>query len=456
MKLTLSDIKKLSNVEIRNEHLIKSISGVSIDSRSLQEGELFFAIPGEKFDGHRFVDEVIEKGAAAVVINRAKLNEFENKNYPLIIVENTIKSLGELANIFRKKFKGKIVALSGSNGKTTTKEMIYSVLRTKYKVIKTEGNLNNYIGVPLTLFKLNNTYDFAIIEIGINHLGEMTDLCKIVEPNYGCLTNIGNAHLEFLGGIKGVAKAKGEMFRFLSQKNKMGFVNRDDKNIVKQASVLKKKFTFAFNTKADVNGKIISINKFLQPTIEVNYKGKSEIINLNTIGLHTAYNALCAASVGLKFGISLRNIKSSLEKFYSYSKRMEVLEFHSGLIINDCYNANPDSMKVAIETMGKMKGFNLKIAVLGDMLELGRWSEKYHRKLAHHLKKNKIDLSLFFGELTENSFDEAKKLGLNVFYFKDKGYLIDKLKNSLSPNSLLLIKGSRKMKMEEITETLVS
>lgn len=456
MKLTLSDIKKLSNVEIRNEHLIKSISGVSIDSRSLQEGELFFAIPGEKFDGHRFVDEVIEKGAAAVVINRAKLNEFENKNYPLIIVEDTIKSLGELANIFRKKFKGKIVALSGSNGKTTTKEMIYSVLRTKYKVIKTEGNLNNYIGVPLTLFKLNNTYDFAIIEIGINHLGEMTDLCKIVEPNYGCLTNIGNAHLEFLGGIKGVAKAKGKMFRFLSQKNKMGFVNRDDKNIVKQASALKKKFTFAFNTKADVNGKIISINKFLQPTIEVNYKGKSEIINLNTIGLHTAYNALCAASVGLKFGISLRNIKSSLEKFYSYSKRMEVLEFHSGLIINDCYNANPDSMKVAIETMGKMKGFNLKIAVLGDMLELGRWSEKYHRKLAYHLKKNKIDLSLFFGELTENSFDEAKKLGLNAFYFKDKGYLIDKLKNSLSPNSLLLIKGSRKMKMEEITETLVS
>lgn len=454
MRITLKDLNKLSGVEFINKDLIKPIKGVSIDSRKINENEIFFAIKGENFDGHNFVDEVFSKGASVAVIENSKKDKFLSKGYPLIIVPDTIKALGELANIYRKKFKVKVIGLTGSNGKTTTKEMIAKVLSSKFTIIKTEGNLNNTIGVPLNLFRLNNKHELAVIELGINNFGEMQTLCEIAEPDFGLITNIGHAHIEFLKSRENIAKEKGELFQFLRKKNGFVFVNNDEPLIKNQAKGMKRKLTFGFSSKSDVKGKIISLNGFAQPTLKVSYKGKSEVVNLQTFGIHTAQNALCAAAVGLKFGISLKQIKKELETFQSYDKRMQIINVGKYTIINDAYNANPDSMKMAIQTLGLMNGYLEKLAVLGDMLELGEFSKKFHRELAHYLSENQIKKVFFFGELTKISFDEAKKMNLIARYFKSKKELVDEIIKTMPEGSLILLKGSRKMKMEEIIEYL--
>ena len=454
MKISISDIKKLKGVELINPNLFRKISDVSIDSRKLKEGDLFFAIKGENFDGHNFVDEVISKGASAVVIEKKYLEKFKDKNYPLVVVEDTTKALGELARIYRDKFNVKVIGLTGSNGKTTTKEMIAEVLSTKFKTLKTEGNLNNNFGVSLNLFRLQKSHQVAVIEMGINHFGEMKTLCEIANPDFGIITNIGTAHIEFLKNREGIAEEKGKLFKYLKEKNGFGFINSDEELIKQQARGFKKKLTFGFNSKADVRGKVLSLNNLAQPVLRVTYRNKSVVINLPTFGIHTAQNALCAAAVGLKFGVSLRKIKSALESFKSYDKRMQVIDLDGYTIINDAYNANPDSMRMAIQTMKLMNGYFQKLAVLGDMLELGEYSEKYHRELAHYLKENGIQKVFFFGELTKSSFEEALKLELDAKHFDDKKQIADEIKNTLPEGSLILLKGSRKMKMEEIIDYL--
>ncbi|MGB9664982.1 MAG: UDP-N-acetylmuramoyl-tripeptide--D-alanyl-D-alanine ligase [Ignavibacteria bacterium] len=454
MRISISDIKKLSAVEFINKDLFKSITGVSIDSRTLKEGDLFFAIKGENFDGHDFVEQVISNGASAAVIEKNYLKRFTDKKFPLVVVENTTKALGELARIYRDKFKVKVIGLTGSNGKTTTKEMIAEILSTKFKTLKTEGNLNNNFGVPLNLFRLEKSHEVAVIEMGINHFGDMEILCEIANPDFGLITNIGTAHIEFLKSREGIAEEKGKLFKYLIKKNGFGFVNSDEKLIKQQAKGFKKKLTFGFNTQADVRGKILSLNNLAQPSLKIAYRNKSEVINLPTFGIHTAQNALCAAAIGLKFGVSLKKIKSTLENFQSYDKRMQVTEVDGYTIINDAYNANPDSMQMAIQTMNLMKGYFQKIAVLGDMLELGEFSERFHRELAHYLKENGIQKVYFFGELTQLSNDEALKLELDAKHFDDKKQIAREIKNSIPEGSLILLKGSRKMKMEEVIEYL--
>lgn len=454
MRILISDIKKLNGVEIINQKLFKKISDVSIDSRKLKPGDLFFAIKGENFDGHDFIDEVISKGASAVVIEKKYLEKFKDKNYPLVVVEDTTKALGELARIYRDKFDVKVIGLTGSNGKTTTKEMIAEILSQKFKTLKSEGNLNNYFGVPLNLFRLQKSHEVAVIEMGINHFGEMGALCEIANPDFGLVTNIGTAHIEFLKSREGIAEEKGKLFKYLIRKNGFGFINSDEKLIKEQAKGLKRKLTFGFSSKADVRGKIISLNNLAQPVLKVTYRSKSVVINLPTFGIHTAQNALSAAAVGLKFGVSLKKIKSALEAFKSYDKRMQVIEIDGYTIINDTYNASPESMKMAIQTMSMMKGYFQKVAVLGDMLELGEFSEKFHRELANYLKENGIQKVFFFGEFTKSSFEEALKLECDAKHFDDKKQIADEIKKTIPEGSLILLKGSRKMKMEEIIEYL--
>lgn len=454
MNLTISDIKKIRNAEILRKELIKKITGISIDSRKIREGEIFFAIRGTNYDGHNFINDAFQLGASCAVIDRAYLDKFSFIDRPLVVVDDTLAAFGELAKIYRQKFNTKIIGITGSNGKTTTKEMLAKVLSTKFNTLKTEGNLNNQIGVPLNLFKLSNKHDFAVIEMGINQVNEMSILCNIVDPDYGAITSIGTAHIEFFGSVEGIAKEKGTLFRYLGSKNRLGFVNIDDKNVREQAKSLKRKFTFGFTKIADVKGKIISVNELAQPTIRISYKEKSIDIKLPTYGLHTASNAICAIAIGLKFGVSLKKIKEALESFESYDKRMQVIKVKDYLVINDAYNANPDSMKMAIRTMAMMKGFNKKYAVLGDMLELGVHSENYHRELSHVLKENNIDKVYLFGEYVHYTFDEAKSLGLNVQIFDDRKVLAEKLISELEPNSLILLKGSRKMRIEEVLDYL--
>lgn len=452
MRLTLKDIKQLSNVEILNSNLIGKITGVSIDSRKINQGELFFAIKGENFDGHDFVDDVISKGASAVVIQKNQTQRFIDKNYPMILVDDTIQALGQLARIFRNKFDIKVIGLTGSNGKTTTKEMIAKILETKYNVLKTEGNLNNNLGLPLNLFRLKKNHQLAVIEMGINHFGEMQSLCEIADPDFGLITMIGTAHIEFFGSREGIAKEKTELFRYLKKKNGFVFINTDDVFIKNQTKIFKRKLTFGFNSRSDVRGKILSLNLLAQPELSITYKNKSIVINLPTFGIHTAQNALCASAVGVKFGISLKQIKAALEEFQSVDKRMQMVELNNFTFINDAYNANPDSMKLAIQTLSLMKGFENKIAVLGDMLELGEHSENFHRELAHYLKDSATKTAYLFGDLTKLTFDEAKKLNLNVHHFDSKTDIAQELKQMNNQKVLVLLKGSRKMKMEEIIE----
>ncbi len=454
MRISLSDINKLQNVAFIRKNLIKNISGVSIDSRNIKEGEIFFAIKGANHDGHEFVKEVFKKGASCAVIDRNHVNQLKTLDCPLIVVDDTIKALGQLGNIIRKKVGTKIIGITGSNGKTTTKEMIAHILSTKFNILKTEGNLNNQIGIPLNLFRLKKQHHLAVIEMGINQVGEMSILCDMVEPDYGAITNVGTAHIEFFGSVEAIAKEKGTLFKYLGNKSGLGFVNNDDKNVRNQAKVLKKKFTFGFNSKSDVKGKIISVNDLAQPSIIISYKGKSIDIELSTYGLHTASNALCAAAVGLKFGIGLKKIKEALESFKSYDKRMQVIRINDFVVINDSYNANPDSMKMAIRTMNIMKGFEKRVAILGDMLELGEYSEKFHRELAYELIENKIDKIYLFGDLVRFTLDELTGLGYDAKIFDDKKILSEKLRSELEPNSLILLKGSRKMKMEDILNHL--
>lgn len=452
MNITLRDIKQIANVEIVNSNLIGRITGVLIDSRKINQGELFFAIKGENFDGHDYVDEVISKGASAVVIQKNQMQRFAEKNYPMILVDDTIQALGELARIYRNKFDVKVIGLTGSNGKTTTKEMIAKVLESKYDVLKTEGNLNNNIGLPLNLFRLKKNHKIAVLEMGINHFGEMKSLCEIADPDLGLITMIGTAHIEFFGSREGIAKEKGELFNYLREKNGYAFVNADDVLIKKHAKKIKRKLTFGFNSRSNVKGKILSLNSLAQPKLKITYKNKSVVIDLPTYGIHSAQNALAAASVGIKFGISLKQIKNVLESFQAYDKRMQVVKINEFTFINDAYNANPDSMRLAITTLSQMNGFENKIAILGDMLELGEHSEKFHRDLAHYLKESGIQNIYLFGELTRFTFDEANKLKLNVQHFDSKSKITEELLKMNNSRLLILLKGSRKMKMEEIIE----
>lgn len=452
MSITLKDIKQIANVEIVNSDLIGKITGVSIDSRKINRGELFFAIKGENFDGHDFADEVISKGASAVVIQKNHVQKFADKNYPLILVDDTIQALGKLARIYRNKFDVKVIGLTGSNGKTTTKEMMAKILESKYNVLKTEGNLNNNIGLPLNLFRLKKNHKLAVLEMGINHFGEMRSLCEIADPDLGLITMIGTAHIEFFGSKEGIAKEKGEMFNYLREKNGYAFVNADDVLIKKQAKKIRRKLTFGFNSRSDVKGKILSLNSLAQSKLRITYKNKSVVIDLPTYGIHSAQNALAAASAGIKFGISLKQIKNALESFQAYDKRMQVVTINEFTFINDAYNANPDSMRLAINTLSQMNGFENKIVILGDMLELGEHSEKFHRDLAHYLKESGIHNVYLFGDLTRFTFDEAMKLKLNAQHFDSKSKIAEELLTMNKNRLLILLKGSRKMKMEEIIE----
>ncbi len=439
-----------------NTHEMDS-KGVSIDTRTIQQGNIYIAIKGEQFDGHNFVLEAFKKGAYLCIVNTewAEKNRKKFKGHSVIAVKDTTKYLGDLCLNYRRKFNIPVIAVGGSNGKTTAKEMIASVLSQKYKVLKTEGNLNNHIGVPLTIFNLNEEHEVAVIEIGTNHHGELKYLCKILEPNFGILTNIGREHLEFFKNIAGVARAEGELFDYLKKSSQFGFVNIDDSNIIAKAVDLKKKLTYGFKGRVSVKGKLIGLDKLALPTFEVSYKGETTKIKLKVPGQHSVSNALSAASIGFQFGLTGKEIKKGLETYQAYSKRMEVVNTIEGyIIINDCYNANPDSMVAAINTLEQIKTKGRKITVLGDMAELGSTSKKGHEEIGKAITNSKIDYFLSIGKDMEHAFNIASEQMPNAIHFQSNKVLIEYLQFLMEKEDVVLVKGSRSMKMEEIVSAL--
>jgi len=460
MKLTKSDIVAIPHSKAIGFDGLKNlkVTGVSIDSRTCKAGELFIAVRGDQFDGHNFISKAVESGAAGIIVERrwAKVNAsmMVSINIPRLIVENTIESLGRLATIYRRKFDIPVIAIGGSNGKTTTKEMIRCVLGTKYHVLCTEGNLNNHIGVPQTLFRLEKKHDVAVVEIGTNHPGEIDYLCSVLEPTHGLLTNIGREHLEFFGSLEGVAKSEGELFVWLAKHHGLIFVNADDKYLVRLSKKNRKAVSFGFSARgASVKGKIESFNANAQALMLVKSRGKKAFdITVGVSGEHNAKNALAAAAVGIKMNVPLADIQKSLALFQSASKRMQVHRIAQLIMLNDTYNANPDSTLAALATLQTMKVTGKKIAVLADMLELGEQSEELHRQIGKNTARYGIDILLTFGQLSKSIHDTA--VVETKAHFDNKASLTEYLMRMLADGDIVLVKGSRGMKMEEVILSL--
>jgi len=435
-----------------SEHVC--FSGVSTDSKKIKGGELFIALRGSRFDGHDFVSEALVKGAKGAVVEEA--NSFTRNGKVIIQVPSTLKALGDLARAWKNEFPDlRLAAITGSNGKTTTKEMTSSMLALKFSVLKNSGNFNNLIGLPLTLLKIDEDHNAAVVELGMNEFGEIRRLAEIANPDTGTITNIGSAHLEKLGSIEGVAKAKGELVEGFSERNTF-VVNMDDPQIQDIAKGLRcKKIPYGLNSAGLlITAKDISPVGFSAVRFNL-IMGEREIpIRIRGIGIHNVMNALCAAGLAFSFGCDSDEIQAGLERYFPVYMRLEVLDSPYGFkIINDSYNSNPDSMRRAIEELIRLKGSGRAIAVLGDMLELGTRSEQEHKGLGEFLSQLKVDYVISFGKFGMSVLEGLKDNGRSM-YAESHEEAAQAIINFARKEDLVLIKGSRGMKMENVVQRL--
>ncbi len=425
-------------MEIKNIHsLFLKCSSISIDTRKIEANSLFVAIKGDRFDANTFTQEALEKGANYVIIDNASYFIDERT----ILVENSLTTLQNLAQFHRSYLKLPIIALTGSNGKTTTKELINVVLNQKYRTKATIGNLNNHIGVPLTLLSFDQQTEIGIVEMGANHQKEIEFLCAITQPDYGYITNFGKAHLEGFGGFDGVIIGKSEMYNYLTDAKKMAFLNLDDAIQVEKTKNIKT-FSFGLNKpEADLTINKISANPFVN--VSFNYTE----IHSNLIGLYNANNINAAITIGTYFEVTDAAIKIALEGYIPENNRSQILNKDSNSIIMDAYNANPSSMKVAIENFIQLEKPN-KIALLGDMFELGNESLTEHKNLIA-LAENQDNINFHF---IGKAFYANKTKVTNCFFYETFESLSDYLMKHKIKNSTILIKGSRGMALERTLE----
>lgn len=416
-------------------------SGVSTDTRNIIENSLFFALKGENFNANDFAVKALENGVAFAVVDDKNLKKLENNK--LIVVDNVLKTLQDLAAFHRFHIGLPIIALTGSNGKTTSKELLHVVLSTKYNTIATIGNLNNHIGVPLTLLRMTEDTDLAIIEMGANHQKEIELLCSIAQPDFGFITNFGRAHLEGFGGIEGVIKGKSEMYDYLQSNNKTIFVNFDDA-IQTDKTANSTRFGFSIENNSLANIQITNANAQPMATIEVNgIEIKSKLS-----GLYNIPNIAFAATIGQYFNISLENIKEAIENYTPQNNRSQWTKINDKNILLDAYNANPSSMQVAIENFNQLENPS-KLMILGDMFELGDASDKEHLQTINQVIQTKIH-TIFIGE----HFFKVQVKNDAIQYFKNIQDLFNQLKEVPINEELLLIKGSRGMALERILDHL--
>ncbi|MCC6543370.1 MAG: UDP-N-acetylmuramoyl-tripeptide--D-alanyl-D-alanine ligase [Nitrospirae bacterium] len=460
--LTIDEIVKATGGQLIQGNLELTAAGISIDSRNIKDGELFIAIKGDVFDGHNFIEEAIKKGACGAIVNGDyPLSGSIPQDRIILSVSDTILALQETARFYRNKFTIPVTGITGSNGKTTTKEMLWSILSQKSHVLKNEGNLNNHIGVPLTLLRLDSSYKTAIIEMGISDRGELSRLCYIASPDSAVITNIGPTHLEKLGRIENVAEAKGEILKFIPS-NGFCILNRDDKFFdVFKAMSAGRIISFGISPDADVH--IESYETVAQgksaDSISFNLicpAGRIDI-KLHAIGIHNIYNALSAAAAAYAHGIAITDIKSGLERFSPVRMRSAVEKVGEIYIINDTYNANPASMVAAIDMLKNFKAGNRRFAVIGDMLELGENTIMAHRDLGIYIAGAGTDGLISVGEFAGYVAEGAVEAGMsenNVKAFNDYPHTLEQIKEWITTGDIVLVKGSRGMKMERIVEGL--
>lgn len=449
----LDHIAKMVDGEISDpkySHI--KIKGVSIDSRTIKKDCLYIPIVGEKFDGRIFIEECQNAGAPAFLIDK-NYKIPKSINIPYIKVEDTQKALRDLARAYRQELDIKIIAITGSNGKTTSKNIIHSVLSEKYKVEKTHGNLNNEIGVPLTILDFSEDTDIGVVEMGTDDFGEISVLTNIALPDMAMITNIGDAHLLKLKSREGIAKAKLEILEGLKDDGR--FLYNGDDEILKKVlpSYDIKQETISFGIGENVDFKVVPKE---HTNTSTNFSYKDEIYSVPLLGSHQVYNGALAVLIGKIFDLSFDEINKGLSKSSNNANRNELVERNGFDILDDAYKSNPQSLKQGLELAGFLDGYSNKIVVLGDMLELGDDELNLHYKSGLYIDPKKINYCLFFGPLSKQMYKASLENfpKERSFYFDNKDDLIDKLKLLITKYSLVFVKGSRGVHMEEFIEAI--
>lgn len=429
--------------------LYKQHPHVTIDSRAISKGSIFFGIRGDRFDGNQFASEALRKGAAYAIVDKVTEVEAGNMADRVIKVDDTIAALQALASHHRSKLAIPVLGITGSNGKTTTKELIHAVLRQKFQTFATKGNLNNHLGLPLSILQIHNEHEIAVLEFGANHQGEHELLCNIAQPTHGLITNIGKDHLEGYGGMDGVKKAHQEFTDYLENKGCLFFQNKTDPIVRELAENL---YRVSFGPEdqsgqADFRAKIS--HHFPTLTLEVtktlNNGDAGFTVETNLYGSYNFYNILCALCIGQYFGVPQAQMKDAIGNYHPHSNRSEVIDWGGATVILDAYNANPSSMLAAIQEFARIDSPK-KMSILGDMYELGEYSEKEHQTIVNILKGNnwtKVFIGPNFGEYQDM---------INGHFFESRGEAKDWLAKQSLTDYWILIKGSRGMALEKLLE----
>lgn len=425
------------NIPSLHDHFLKS-SGVSTDTRKIFNNCIFFALKGENFNGNLFAQEALDKGAFKVIIDE---KTFHTNTGETILVENVLLTLQQLARFHREFLGLPIISLTGSNGKTTSKELINAVLSQKFKTVATRGNLNNHIGVPLTLLAMNKETELGIVEMGANHLGEIKMLSEISEPNYGYITNFGKAHLEGFGSIEGVVKGKTELYQFLKTHKKKLFVNANDPQQITNSEGMDR-ITFG-TSKSDFDIKLLDSTHHLL----IEFKGIQ--IQSNLVGTYNFANLSAAIAIGAYFKVSSEKIKAGIEGYFPSNNRSQLMTKGTNTILMDAYNANPTSMMAALENFKQAKGEN-KIMFLGDMFELGKEAEAEHQNIVDFLVNNPFGTVFLVG----SNFFKATSQVSHIKQFETFDDLKRELENNSPKNATILIKASRGMALERILDLI--
>lgn len=442
-KLKLSEIAPYLGATYNKD---AEFDSVCIDTRKITKGCLFICIKGERFDAHQFADEALSLGSSAVMIH----SDIE-PNGAYIKVDDTSKAMLSLSGYYRSKFDIPVIGLTGSVGKTTTKEFTHLVVSAKYNAIKTLGNLNNEIGVPQMLFQIDNSTEAAVIEMGMNHFGEISRLVNEVKPTIGLITNIGVSHIENLGSREGILKAKLELCEGLAEGAPL--ILNGDNDMLQTVKDEHHKVVFYGIENGEFKAENI-VETDNSTSFDVAYYGKKQHITIPTIGIHNVYNALAAFAVGYFLNVEPQAAADALGTYVPAGMRQKVVDVDGITSIEDCYNASPDSMRAALKTLSNIKG-NKKIAVLGDMLELGDYAKTAHTEVGRAVAENKIDYLLAYGNDAKFYVDGAKQDGVeNAFLFDDKEKLSEMLLNIATKGDAILFKGSRGMKLEDVINTV--
>lgn len=458
IKRTLAQIAHMLNIPVSPAMNEIHVAGVSTDSRTIRSGQLFVPIIGEHFNGHSYVVESMERGASAALWQKGEPNP--PSEYPLLFVDDVLESLKKLASAYLQQVNPKVVAVTGSNGKTTTKDLIHSILATTFRTIKTEGNLNNHIGLPLTVLQMEDDTEIAVLEMGMSGFGEISSLSQLARPEVAVITNIGEAHLLQLGTRHNIAKAKLEILDGLTPGGVFIYPGEEpliETLLAECTESAFERFRFGFGEENDLYP-IAMMQDDLVTHFQLNEPIDTQL-TIPLLGRHNIMNAMAAIAVGMKMGVPTEEIVRGLQEVELSGMRMEWLNTRTGMtILNDAYNSSPTAMRAVLELVGQLNQYNRKALVIGDMLELGPDEINYHREIGREIDPKKIDYVFTFGKMAENIAEEAK---VNfppgrVQSFRRRSDLVRRVLSVLTSEDLVVVKGSRGMKLDIVVKHLLN